>query len=155
MIYVRMNRFTPIATVAFTYLTLASTAFAQTQGGINLTPGRPSQGINPGTDPRIIITNAITIVFVVAILLVLAYLIFGAFKWITSGGDKDAIKGARGMIVNALIGLAVLALAFVIARVVGAILGIDFANLTLPRLDSGPVPPPAIPSNQTGTPRTP
>lgn len=144
-----MKKFAPIATAAVTYLTLASTAFAQ----INLTPGRPAQGINPGTDPRIIITNAITIVFVVAVLAVLVFLIWGAFKWITSGGDKEAIKGARGMIVNALIGLAVLALAFVIARVVGAVLGIDFANLTLPRLDQGPVPPPAIDSSQTQTPR--
>ncbi len=150
-----MNKFAPIAATAITYLTLATTALAQntTTGGINLTPGRPAQGINPGTDPRIIITNAITIVFVVAVLAVLVFLIWGAFKWITSGGDKEAIKGARGMIVSALVGLAVLALAFVIARVVGAVLGIDFANLTLPRLDQGPVPPPAIDSSQTGTPR--
>lgn len=146
-----MKKLTPLATAAFTYFTLATTALAQAQpqGGINLTPGRPQQGINPATDPRIIITNAITIVFVVAVLAVLVYMIWGAFSWITSGGDKDKIKSARGMITNALIGLAVLALAFVIARIVGAVLGIDFANLTLPRLDSGPVPPPAVPSNLT------
>lgn len=149
MICLSMNKFTPLATAALTYFTLASTALAQ----INLTPGRPQQGINPGTDPRIIITNAITIVFVVAVLAVLVFMIWGAFSWITSGGDKDKIKSARGMITNALIGLAVLALAFVIARIVGAVLGIDFANLQLPRLDQGPVPPPAIPSNQTQTPR--
>lgn len=150
MIRLPMRKLAPLATAATTYLTLASTALAQTtQGGINLTPGKPAQGIDPGTDPRIIITNAITIVFVVAVLAVLVYLIWGAFKWITSGGDKEGIKGARSMIVNALIGLAVLALAFVIARVVGAVLGIDFANLTLPRLDQGTVPPPAINSNLT------
>ena len=151
----RMKRFAPFITAGATYLTLATTALAQTTttGGIDLTPGRPAQGINPGTDPRIIITNAITIVFVVAVLAVLVFLIFGAFKWITSGGDKEAIKGARSMIVAALVGLAVLALSFVIARVVGAVLGIDFANLKLPRLDEGAVPPPAIQSSQTVTPR--
>lgn len=142
-----MKKFAPLATTAFTYLMLATTALAQ----INLTPGRPQQGINPGTDPRVIITNAITIVFVVAVLAVLVYLIWGAFEWITSGGAKDAVGNAQKKITSALIGLAVLALAFVIARVVGAVLGIDFANLTLPRLDQGPVPAPAIPSNQTQT----
>jgi len=150
-----MKKFAPIIATAATYLTLATTAFAQgtTTDGLNLTPGRPAQGINPGTDPRIIITNAITIVFVVAVLAVLVFLIIGAFKWITSGGDKEAIKGARSSIVAALVGLAVLALAFVIARVVGAVLGIDFGNLRLPRLDEGAVPPPAIQSSQTFTPR--
>lgn len=151
IILVRMKKLTPIATAAFTYFTLASTALAQTTtgGGINLTPGRPAQGINPGTDPRIIITNAITIVFVVAVLAVLVYLIWGAFEWITSGGEKDAIGKAQKKITNALIGLAILALAFVIARVVGAVLGIDFSNLSLPRLDSGSVPAPAIPGSLT------
>ena len=144
-----MRRLAPVATTVFTYLTLASTAFAQ----INLTPGRPSQGINPGTDPRVIITNAITIVFVVAVLAVLVYLIWGAFEWITSGGEKESVKKAQGKITNALIGLAVLALAFIIARVVGAVLGIDFGNLTLPRLDAPANVSPAIPSSQTQTPR--
>lgn len=123
-----------------TPLILAATAFAQ----VNITPGKPTQGIGPGTDPRIIITNAITIVFVVAILLVLVYLLWGAFQWITSGGDKDNIDKARKRITNALIGLAILALAFLIARVVGGVLGIDFSNLVLPKLDQGPIPPPAV-----------
>ncbi len=144
-----MRKLAPIATTLIAYATLASTALAQ----INLTPGRPSQGINPGTDPRVIITNAITIVFVVAVLAVLVFLIWGAFEWITSGGEKEAVKKAQGRITNALIGLAILALAFIIARIVGAVLGIDFANLTLPRLDAPANVAPAIPSNQTQTPR--
>ena len=143
------NKFAPLAAAAFNYFTLASTAFAL----INLSPGRPQQGINPATDPRVIITNAITIIFVIAVLAVLVYMIWGAFSWITSGGDKEKIKAARGMITNALIGLEILALAFIIARVVGAVLGIDFANLTLPRLDAPANITPAVPSNQTQTPR--
>lgn len=143
------TKFAALGTTAATYLVLASTAFAQ----INITPGRPNQGINPGTDPRIIITNAFTIIFVIAIVLVLAFLIWGAFDWITSGGDKDKVTGARKKILAALIGLVILALAFVIARIAGSILGIDFSNLTLPRLDQGPIPAPAVPSTpaQPGT----
>lgn len=141
------TKLTAFGATAATYLMLASTAFAQ----INITPGRPRQGIGPGTDPRIIITNAFTVIIVIAIVLVLAFLIWGAFDWITSGGDKEKVAGARKKILAALIGLVILALAFVIARIAGSILGIDFSNLTLPRLDGATditpaVPPPGAPS---------
>jgi hypothetical protein len=48
---------------------------------------------------------------------------------------KDAIGKARGSIVNALIGLAILALAVVIVIVVGKILNINIlGNFTIPNL---------------------
>lgn len=140
-----MKKVVALITTGSTFLLTAVNALAQ----VNLTPGRPAQGINPATPANVIITNILSIVFVVAILLVLFFLIVGAFRWITSGGEKEAVGKARGTIVNALIGLAILALAFVIARVAGQIVGVDFGNLILPRLDSAPgtagtVPPPAI-----------
>ena len=92
-------------------------------------------GVNAKTPLQTIITNAITIVFTVASLLVLVYLIWGSFKWIISGGDKESLKSAKGMITHALIGMGMLALSFVILRVVGGLLGIDFGNLILPPLD--------------------
>ena len=111
------------------YLTLASSAFAlQVNTPTNM-------GIDPKTAPSTILTSALTIVYIVAALLVLFFLISGAFKWITSGGDKDAISKARGSIVNALIGLAILALAVVIVIVVGKILNINIlGSFTIPNL---------------------
>lgn len=120
-----------LTTTASTYFILASNAFAQ----VNLSPGTPEQGIKPNTNPQFIITNAISIVFIIAILLVLFFLIWGAFDWITSGGDKEKVAQARKKIMAALIGLIILALAFVIARVAGGILNINFDKLVLPRLD--------------------
>ncbi len=87
-----------------------------------------------------VISNALTIVFIAAALAVLIYLIIGAFRWITSGGDKEAIGKARGTIVNALIGLAILALAFFITVLFGQILNIDILNLPqLPTLNQDPI----------------
>lgn len=107
--------------------------------GVNVQIGQPAAGINPGAGVGTILSNALTIVFVVAALAVLFFLVIGAFKWITSGGEKEAIGKARGTIVNALIGLAILALAFVIVVVVGQVLNIDLMRITaLPRLDSCP-----------------
>jgi hypothetical protein len=111
------------------YLTLASQVFAlQVQTPQNI-------GIDPKTAPSTILTSALTIVYIVAALLVLFFLIMGAFKWITSGGDKDAIGKARSGIVNALIGLAILALAVVIVIVVGKVLNINIlGSFTIPNL---------------------
>lgn len=128
-----------ITSLSYFYSAAAAMA-APADGFIDLTPRKPAQGIDPTTSPQTIITNLLTIVFVVAILLVLFFLILGAFKWITSGGDKEAVGKARGTIVNALIGLAILALAFVIARVAGQIVGVDFNNLKIPALDTNVIP---------------
>ena len=78
------------------------------------------------------ITNFINLTFAIAVLAVLVMLIWGAFEWIVSGGDKDAVSKARGRIINALIGLAVLAVAFALAKVAGQFTGIDILKLHIP-----------------------
>lgn len=102
-----------------------------TFGGVGIDPGQRSVGD--------VISNALMIVFIAAGLAVLIFLIIGAFRWITSGGDKDAIGKARGTIVNALVGLAILALAFFITVLFGQILNIDILNFgPLPSLNDPP-----------------
>ena len=87
------------------------------------------------------VTNIMTLAFGLAILIVLVMLIWGAFEWITSGGDKETVGKARGRIVNALIGLAVLAVAFALAKLAGQFLGFDITkNIPIP------TPPPAVES---------
>jgi flagellar biosynthesis protein FlhB len=97
----------------------------------------PTMGILPTTNPGTIITNAITIAYIVAVLLVLFFIIKGAFMWITSNGDKEAVSHARKTITAALVGLTILALAFVILRVVGYILNINIIGnvINIPALD--------------------
>lgn len=98
---------------------------------INITP--PNQGYN---DLGNFITNIIQLAFAFALLLVLVMLVWGAFEWISSGGDKEAVGKARGRIINALIGLAVLAIAFALATVGAQFLGFSNLNkITIP----GPV----------------
>lgn len=104
---------------------------------INLQNVQGDKGIASGTPLDTLMRNAFTIVFAVAALTVLIFLIYGAFKWITSGGEKEGTKAARTYITNALVGLAILALAFVILRVVGGIVGFDVLNsFNIPRLDN-------------------
>ena|SRR3989344_4341197 len=120
------------------YLLTAASALAQPR------ETKIPPGTLPGVDPSTtttgeLISNALQIVFIAAALAVLIYLVIGAFRWITSGGDKEAIGKARGHIVNALIGLAILALAFFITVLFGQIVGIDIINLPeIPRLGDPP-----------------
>lgn len=128
------------AAAPFAYLAFsAASALAQPAGGtsIGVQVGQPAVGINPFTSISTLLSNALTIVFVVAALAVLFFLVIGAFRWITSGGEKEAIGKARGTIVNALIGLAILALAFLIVVVVGQLLNINILNIrAIPSLDA-------------------
>ncbi len=78
------------------------------------------------------INNTLILAFGLAILVVLVMLIWGAFEWITSGGDKEAVGKARSRIINALIGLAVLAVAYALTRVAAQFLGFDITNIPIP-----------------------
>ncbi len=103
-------------------------AFAQP-----LSIAAPRQGYK---DLGVFIGNIISLAFVIALVVVLIMLVWGAFQWIVSGGDKEAVGSARGRILNALIGLAILAVAFALFRFAGQFLGfgadIGINTITLP-----------------------
>jgi hypothetical protein len=62
-----------------------------------------------------IFTFAIRGFFVIAGMSALFFLLMGAFTWITSGGDKDSVQGARDKMQSAVVG--VLMMVFVLAIV--------------------------------------
>ena len=109
-----MKKLAVIGSLLLPFLT-ASQALAS-----NINIAEPGQGYKSLGG---FITNILALSFVVALILVLIMLIWGAFEWITSGGDKDAVGKARGRILNALIGLAILAVAFALFRFAGQFLG--------------------------------
>lgn len=117
------------------FLTTAATIFAASPSPIPIRVVAPLQGVNPSTTIGTLLSNILTIVFVLAAIVVLFMLIIGAFQWITSGGDKEGIDNARKRITNALIGFAILALAFLIVQVVGQMVNINILSLeSLPTL---------------------
>lgn len=58
----------------------------------------------------------------------LIQLIVGAFKWMTSGGDKNNVEAAKEHLTHAIISLAILVAAYVITGLVGVIFGLDILN---------------------------
>lgn len=80
---------------------------------------------DPGQGISNLITTGIQLALFVAGILLLVYLLWGAFEWITSAGDPDKIEKARGKITQAIIGIILLFASLAIFVVVaGNILGI-------------------------------
>ncbi|MBI4066794.1 hypothetical protein HY407_00270, partial [Candidatus Gottesmanbacteria bacterium] len=88
-----MKKLAILGSAIFSFLTPVQVLAAD----IIITP--PSKGF---TTLGNAINNVLTVAFAVAVLVVLVMLILGAFEWITSGGDKEAVGKARGRIINAL-----------------------------------------------------
>ena len=71
-----------------------------------------------------------------AIAFILLFLI-GGFQWITSGGNKQSLENARNKIVNAITGLLVLLLLWLILQIVNLIFGVNIGGLGIPRFGGG------------------
>lgn len=71
-----------------------------------------------------LLTNAILLIYILSGVIFVFMIIISGLQWILSGGDKEAVAGARRRLIYAILGMAVLALAFFIAQVVAQITGI-------------------------------
>lgn len=134
IVKLQMKKLTFITSAIISFLTPVR-ALAQSPGVVNIIP--PSQGFKSITN---FISNALVIALALGILVVLVMLILGAFEWITSGGDKEAVGKARSRILNALIGLVVLAIAYALARLAAQFVGFDIGNITIPAPNTSPAP---------------
>lgn len=78
-----------------------------------------------------LLPNAIGLAFLVGVLIFFAMLVWGAITWISSGGDKQALEGARGRITSALIGLVLLFASLAIIKLIEAFFGISILTLDI------------------------
>jgi NADH:ubiquinone oxidoreductase subunit 5 (subunit L)/multisubunit Na+/H+ antiporter MnhA subunit len=83
--------------------------------------GVPTGGTNTGSK---IISVGVTVLFIVAILLALLFLLWGGIDWIMSEGDKNKVHAAREKIVYSIVGIVVVLLSFFIVSLVSGILGV-------------------------------
>lgn len=81
-----------------------------------------------------IIGNLVTVAFVLAIILALAFLVYGGVKWILSGGDKAAVESARNTIVAAVVGLVIVFLSYFILNIILSFFGLTLGDLALPQI---------------------
>lgn len=113
------------------YFLFASLAWAQQ---IQITPPKTTADGDVGyTNISDFINAAVRLAFIVALIAVLVMLIWGAIQWIFSGGSKEPLEAARNRIIHALVGLAILAVAFAIVTLAGNFLGFNLlGQFTIP-----------------------
>ena len=72
-----------------------------------------------------LINTGIAAVTYISGIAVLAYLVYGGFRYATAGGDKDKVEEARDTISNGLIGLVIVVAAILVTQLIGQILGFE------------------------------
>lgn len=83
-------------------------------------------------------TQVFTTALIIGGLLVLALLIFGAIKYITSGGDKTQTDSAKKILTAAIVGLIILVAAYPIGWALGKVLGVPIVGeFNWPRIGGG------------------
>ncbi len=104
-----------IFTLLFTFLIAPNSALAQVacaDQNVNTMPACTSINVDEiGFNiPSLgdILTFVIRAFFVIAGLAALFYMLLGAFAWVTSGGDSDAVSAAQGKIQAAVVGMLII-----------------------------------------------
>lgn len=133
-----LKNITGVSIVALTFGSFAQNVFAASfcpngnAGNATVTGFQKLCNLEIGA----VIGSLISFMFVIAAIIALFYLIWGGFRWITSGGDKSNIETARNHILAAIVGLVIIFLSYVILNLVlqfffGTSL---LSNFTLPTL---------------------
>lgn len=79
--------------------------------------------VETGQDLPTIIGRIINVVLGFLGILLLVYILYAGFLWMTAGGNEDNVKKAKAMIKNAIIGLIIVVAAFAISNfVLGSII---------------------------------
>ncbi|MBI2018220.1 hypothetical protein HYS96_00800 [Candidatus Daviesbacteria bacterium] len=72
------------------------------------------------------LSNLVTLIYGLAAIVLLFMILWGAFDWMTSGGEKEKLESARNKIISAIIGIMLFAVAFAIIQVLGQFTGFTF-----------------------------
>lgn len=95
------------------YLLLTTDSYAQAISPVPLSQAYGFGWINSLAEGTNLLVGP---AFAIAALAVTVYFIIGGLRFLLSGGDKDSIAKARGMITHAVIGFILLMLTFIILQ---------------------------------------
>ena len=73
-----------------------------------------------------ILSNLIVLIYSVATVVLIFMILWGAFDWLTSEGDKEKLENAKKKLINAFVGITLFAIAFAIIQILGKFTGFTF-----------------------------
>ncbi|OGF99436.1 hypothetical protein A2Y99_00130 [Candidatus Gottesmanbacteria bacterium RBG_13_37_7] len=80
---------------------------------------------------EVVFANILTTAISLATLALFVMLVIGGFKYMTAGGDPKTATSARQTITYAVVGIVLLALAFIIFRIIYAFTGVDVTKFKI------------------------
>lgn len=95
--------------------------------GFNTAAGSANEAVLSTTET--FISNMIALVTILAGVSFVLFFVLGAYGWITAGGDSGKIDSARNQMVNGVIGLVVVIMAYALIGLIGSILGLDLLHV--------------------------
>ncbi len=81
-----------------------------------------------------LISGLISLFLVIGTVAALLYMILGGVAWIVSDGDKGKLEQARNRILQAIVGLIIVAAAWAVWLLLGRFLGINFESIPFPSI---------------------
>lgn len=98
-------------------------------GGITPPPAMNVGGVDPAQGLGKFVAFGINMFILLAGISLLIYLLWGAFDWISSGGEKEKIAKAQNKITNAVVGIVLVFVVLTLFNLLaGNILGIVVPN---------------------------
>ena len=79
----------------------------------------------------VFIPKMVGVVLMIGVLAFFFMFLTGAIQWIVSGGDKNALEGAKGKITNALVGVVLLFVSFAIIQLLETFFDINILTLDI------------------------
>lgn len=73
-----------------------------------------------------ILSNLVTLIYSIATIVLIFMILWGAFDWLTSGGDKEKLEHAKSRLINAFVGIMLFAIAFAVIQILGKFTGFTF-----------------------------
>lgn len=135
-----MKKILAILTPAYIFLSPSSFVFAKDviinpcpEGATGISAALCTMGVG---DFGGLISVLINAAFVIAVIIALAYLIYGGIRWIMSQGDKTKVENARNHVIAAVLGLVIVFMAYLIINIVLQVFtGGGFEQLKIPSVD--------------------
>jgi len=81
------------------------------------------------------ILNKVVIILLIASSVIFFFMVIvSGIRWMTAGGDKEKITGAKQQLTSAAIGLTITLLVFTIANLIKLLFGVNLLQFTIPTL---------------------
>jgi len=116
-------------------MTLFNNLIAASEFGSGFTPPSPAYNDGSNDSTKVVgnivklLSSIIGVITVLGAIFFIVYLFLAAFDWLSAGGDSGKVEKARNRIMQGVIGLIVMVMAYSILGIISRIIGIDLINL--------------------------